>query len=61
ADALDTAVYVLGPQEGLALLGRRGAAGFVLLRDGGRKVVLTTPGFARTHSLEAAPDVEVRE
>jgi thiamine biosynthesis lipoprotein len=61
ADALDTAVYVLGPEEGLALLARRGSAGFVLLREGGRKVLRATPGFTRAYSLEAAPDVQVRE
>ena len=61
ADALDTALYVLGAQQGLALLARRGVAGFVLRREDGRKVVRTTPGFARRYSLEAAPGVEVRE
>ena len=32
ADALSTAVFVLGAERGLALLERRGAAGFVLRR-----------------------------
>jgi thiamine biosynthesis lipoprotein len=61
ADALGSAVYVLGADEGLALLARRGATGFVLYREGGRKVLRATPGFAAGHALEAAPDVQVRE
>jgi thiamine biosynthesis lipoprotein len=61
ADALSTALFVLGPAEGLALLARRGAAGFVLTREGGRRVVTATPGFAAAHALRTAPGVEARE
>jgi thiamine biosynthesis lipoprotein len=61
ADALSTAVFVLGPGEGLPLLARRGAAGFVLLRRAGRRVMLTTPGFSRRYHLVTAPDMEVQE
>lgn len=60
ADALSTAVYVLGAEEGLALLRRRGAEGLVLLREGGRSVVRTTPGFAAARALRVARGVEVR-
>lgn len=60
ADALSTAVYVLGAEEGLELLLRRGASGFVLLREGGRGVIRATPGFAEAHALRGAPGVEVR-
>ncbi len=38
ADALSTAVFVLGPEAGLALLQRRGAEGIMLLREDGRAV-----------------------
>jgi len=61
ADALSTAVFVLGAQDGLALLARRGAAGLVLLREGGLAVIRTTPGFASAHALKPAADVVVRE
>jgi thiamine biosynthesis lipoprotein len=60
ADALSTAVFVLGPQRGLALLARRGASGFVLLREGDVRVLRATPGFAAAHALRTAPGVEVR-
>lgn len=60
ADALSTAVCVLGADEGLALVRRRGAAGLVLLRERGRRVIRTTPGFAADHALRVAPGVEVR-
>jgi thiamine biosynthesis lipoprotein len=59
ADALSTAVYVLGADEGLALLSRRGAGGLVLLRQGDRAVIRASPGFAGTHALRAAPGVTV--
>jgi FAD:protein FMN transferase len=60
ADALSTAVYVLGPDRGLRLLESRGAAGFVLLREAGTRVIRTTPGFTATQSLVAASGVRVR-
>jgi hypothetical protein len=60
AAALAAGARALGPEEGLALLARRGAAGFVLYRDGGRKVLRATPGFAAAQALEASPDVELR-
>jgi thiamine biosynthesis lipoprotein len=60
ADALSTAVFVLGPDEGLALLTRRGAAGLVLLRDQGHAVIRATPGFAQAHDLRAADGVTVQ-
>jgi thiamine biosynthesis lipoprotein len=61
ADALSTAVFVLGAEDGLALVTRRGAAGLVLIGEEGARVIRTTPGFAAAHSLVAAPGVEVRE
>jgi FAD:protein FMN transferase len=60
ADALSTAVFVLGPEEGLALLSRRGAAGLVVSRDQGRAVIRATPGFAQAHDLQAADGVTVQ-
>ena len=61
ADALSTAVYVLGVPRGLALLVERGAAGFVLRRDRGRRTVWATEGFADAYRLELAPGVRLRE
>lgn len=58
ADALSTALYVMG-EEGLALVRERGASGFVLLRRRGRSLIRTTPGFAARHGLVAAPGVDV--
>ena len=60
ADALSTAVFVLGAEEGLALLAARTAAGLVLTREDGRPVIRTTPGFAEASGLRAAPGVTVR-
>jgi thiamine biosynthesis lipoprotein ApbE len=60
AAALSASVHRLGAEEGLALLGRSGAAGFVLYREGGRKVLRATPRFAAAYALEAAPGVELR-
>ena len=61
ADALSTAVFVLGADRGLALLERRGAAGFVLWRRRGRAVVETTAGLRSRYGLEPAAGVVVRE
>jgi FAD:protein FMN transferase len=61
ADALSTAVYVLGADRGLRLLAERGAAGAVLVREAGERVVRTTPGFAAAQRLVKAPWVRVRE
>lgn len=60
ADALSTALFVLGP-DGLGLVARRGAHGFVLLRERGRAVLRATPGFAERHALDTAPWLRVRE
>lgn len=59
ADALSTAVYVLGAERGLELLSRRGAAGLVLARDGARPVLRASPGFAAAHALRPADGVTV--
>lgn len=61
ADALSTALFVLGPAQGLPLVARRGAEGFVLLRERGRSRLLATAGFAERHALEPATWVHVRE
>jgi FAD:protein FMN transferase len=60
ADALSTAVFVMGMDEGLALLARRGAAGLVLARERGRAVIHASPGFAEAHHLRAADGVTVQ-
>ncbi|HEX9185513.1 MAG TPA: FAD:protein FMN transferase, partial [Vicinamibacteria bacterium] len=61
ADALSTAVFVLGARDGLALVARRGASGLVLVEEDGRRLLLTTPGFAARFGLQAAAGVLVRE
>jgi thiamine biosynthesis lipoprotein len=61
ADALSTAVYVLGAQDGLALLQQRGAAGFVLLHGSGGRLIRTTASFASVYSLATSRGVRVRE
>lgn len=60
ADALSTAVFVMGAEEGLALLVRRGAAGLVLVEEEGRRTLRTTPAFAERFALKASPGVAVR-
>ena len=59
ADALSTAVFVMGAADGLALLERRGAAGLVLLMEKGRRVVRSTAGFAERFALDVAPGVKL--
>jgi thiamine biosynthesis lipoprotein ApbE len=59
ADALSTAVFVLGAEAGLRLLRERDAEGLVVARDGGTLVVRTTPEFATRHTLVARADVKV--
>ena len=61
ADALSTAVYVLGTEEGLRLLERLHVQGLVLVREAGQRVIVTTPGFATANGLALAPGVRVRE
>jgi len=61
ADALSTAVYIMGAEKGLRLLEERGADGFVLERREGQRTLRTTRGFARVHGLIAAPGVRVLE
>ena len=61
ADALSTALLVLGAEDGLAFVRQRDAAGLVVLLEHGHRVLQTTPGFSAAHGLAAAPGVEVRE
>ena len=61
ADALSTAVYVLGAEEGLRLLEGHHVQGLVLLREAGQRVIVTTRGFAAANGLSSAPGVQVRE
>ena len=60
ADALSTAVFVLGAEEGLALTADRGAAGLVVLEENGETILVTTPGFAETYALEVREGVPTR-
>jgi thiamine biosynthesis lipoprotein len=57
ADALGTALFVLGAAKGLAVVEQRGAEGFVLTREGGRRTLHATRGFAERHGLRLAPGV----
>jgi FAD:protein FMN transferase len=59
ADALSTALYVRGV-DGLPMLARRGAEGFVLLDEAGTMVMRTTPGFADRHKLALGAGVALR-
>jgi len=61
ADALSTAVYVLGARKGLRLLEQRGAGGFVLERRNGRRTLRATRGFARAYGLVTASGVRAFE
>jgi FAD:protein FMN transferase len=60
ADALSTAVYVLGADAGLTLLLRRGADGLALERRGRRAIVRATPGFQGKYGLRLRSGVTVR-
>jgi thiamine biosynthesis lipoprotein len=59
ADALSTAVFVLGPEAGLRLLRDRGAEGLVATREGDALVLRTTPEFVTRHALVARADVKL--
>jgi thiamine biosynthesis lipoprotein len=61
ADALSTAVYVLGADEGLRLLEQRGASGFVLERQRGRRSLRATRGFASAYGLVISSGVRALE
>jgi thiamine biosynthesis lipoprotein len=61
ADALSTAVYVMGARAGLRLLEQRGAGGFVLERQGGQRTLRTTRGFGRRYRLLTTAGVRALE
>lgn len=62
ADALSTAVFVLGAEAGLRLLQERGADGLLLLRGTrGRNLLRLTPGARDRLDLQVAPGVLARE
>jgi len=61
ADALSTAAFVLGARAGLALVERRGAEGLVLRREGQRRVLYATRGFAAARQLATRPGILVRD
>jgi FAD:protein FMN transferase len=53
SDALATAVFVLGPEDGRALLERTpGAEGLIVTNDGKRLVGVMTTGFSRYASID---------
>jgi FAD:protein FMN transferase len=57
ADALSTAIFVLGAEKGMALAEARGAGAIVLTREGERAVLRTTRGFAERYRLRLNPGV----
>jgi thiamine biosynthesis lipoprotein len=57
ADGLSTAVFVLGAEQGLALLLERRAEGAIVTRAGRALLLRTTPGFAARHALVTRADV----
>jgi thiamine biosynthesis lipoprotein len=58
ADALSTALYVLGADAGLDFVERRGAFGFLVEHSpDGRRVVRTSPGFTERLKLVLAPGI----
>ena len=59
ADALSTALYVRGG-EGLSMLARRGAEGFVLVDEAGTMLMRTTPGFAGRYRLVVDTGISLR-
>lgn len=60
ADDVVAAARALPPDEAVALIHRRGTAGFVLTREGAERWITTTPGFAATHELRTEEGVRVR-
>ncbi len=61
ADALSTALYVLGADAGLALVERRGAWGLLVERSAhDRRTARSSSGFAERHGLVVAPGIERR-
>jgi hypothetical protein len=60
ADAVAHAALPFTADEALALIARRGASGFVQIRDGTARVVTTTPGFRASHDLRPEEGVVVR-
>jgi thiamine biosynthesis lipoprotein ApbE len=62
AEAADVAAaaVALTPDEALALVARRGAAGVLQTHEGERHVLRATPGFAAARDLRAEAGVELR-
>lgn len=60
ADALAAQSQALPPAEALALIGRRGAAGFLQVREGDKRVIVTTSGFGATYDLRPEAGVQLR-
>jgi hypothetical protein len=60
AEDVAAAAVSLAPDDAMALLARRGAAGVLQTREGARRVVRATPGFAAARDLRAEEGVELR-
>jgi hypothetical protein len=60
AEEVAAAAQALAPEEALALLVRRGAAGLVQSTEGSRRVLRATPGFAAARDLRPEAGVELR-
>lgn len=60
ADALATAVFVLGVDAGLALVTSRQSDAAALVEEEQRRELWTTPGFAERYALELAEGTVIR-
>ncbi|HSF19271.1 MAG TPA: FAD:protein FMN transferase [Vicinamibacteria bacterium] len=60
ADALATAVFVLGVDAGLALVASRQSDAAALVEEEQRRELWTTPGFAERYALELAEGTVIR-
>jgi hypothetical protein len=60
AEGVAAAAVSLAPDEAMALLARRGAAGVLQTHEGERHVLRATPGFAAARELRAEAGVELR-
>jgi hypothetical protein len=60
AEVVAAAAVSLAPDEAMALLARRGAAGLLQTHQGERHVLRATAGFASARDLRVEPGVELQ-
>ena len=59
ADAISTAVFVLGVENGMQLLTKYQVDGIILAEDSTRRVAYTTSNFVDDYDLSVMPFVEL--